>query len=331
MQESALLVGSTNGSYPAAMSCLGDLQLEVTETELGADAIALLQSRDRAVIIVDLPLPDLSAAALVSRVKRHSPATSVILLAGGPEGPQLEDVVPAGADEYVSRPADRGRLMIALARALHRRRIVQQAGRNRPLEVSGSTGQIVVEIVEALCRCLEAKDFLSDGHARTVGKLAARIAMQHGLAEEDVRRVHVAGVLHDLGKVAVDQLILERPRRLTSAEWREVRVHPVRGAEILLSIEPLRDVARYVRHHHERHDGSGYPDGLRGSQIPLPSRIIAVADAYDAMVRPRPYRAADGPVYAANEFRRHAGTQWDAEVVEALFACVPELQFARAS
>jgi len=331
MQESALLVGSTNGSYPVVMSCLGDLQLEVAESERGAGALALVQSRDRAIVVADLPLPDLSASALVSRVKRHSPATSVILLAGGPKGPELGEVVSAGADEYVSRPPDRGRLMIALARALHRRRMVLQAGRNRLLEVLDSHDRIIEEIVEALCRCLEAKDFLSDGHARTVGSLAGRIAVEHGLAEGDARRVRVAGVLHDLGKVAVDQLILERPRGLTAAEWREVRVHPVRGAEILGSIEPLRDVARYVRHHHERHDGSGYPDGLRGSQIPLPSRIIAVADAYDAMVRPRPYRLVDGPAYAAKEFRTHAGTQWDPEVVDSLFACVPELQLARAS
>ena len=330
MQESALLVGSTNGSYPVAVSCLGDFQLGVVEAELGADALALVQSRERAVVVADLPLPDMAASTLVSRVKRHSPATSVILLAGGPQGPELGEIVSIGADEYVSRPADRGRLMIATARALHRRRTVLQAGRNRLLEVLNASDRIVGETVEALCRCLEAKDFLSDGHARTVGDLAGRVAVQHGLGEEEARRVHVAGVLHDLGKVAVDQLILERPRGLTAAEWREVRIHPIRGAEILGSIEPLRDVARYVRHHHERHDGSGYPDGLRGAQIPLASRIIAVADAYDAMVRPRPYRSTDGLGYAAREFLRHAGTQWDGEVVDSLFACVPELQLARA-
>jgi HD-GYP domain-containing protein (c-di-GMP phosphodiesterase class II) len=273
----------------------------------------------------------MAPSALVSRVKRHSPATSVILLAGGPEGPDLGEIVSVGADEYVARPADRGRFMIATARALHRRRTVQQAGRNRLLEVLSANERIVGDAVEALCRCLEAKDFLSDGHARTVGSLAGRVAVEHGLDEEEARGVYVAGLLHDLGKVAVDQLILERPRGLTAAEWREVRIHPVRGAEILGSIEPLREVARYVRHHHERHDGTGYPDGLRGAQIPLASRIIAVADAYDAMVRPRPYRSTDGLGYAARELLRHAGTQWDEEVVDSLFACVPELQLAKAS
>jgi HD-GYP domain-containing protein (c-di-GMP phosphodiesterase class II) len=86
----------------------------------------------------------------------------------------------------------------------------------------------------------------------------------------------------------------------------------------------------YVRHHHERHDGRGYPDGLRGGEIPVPSRMVAVADAYDAMVRPRPYRTVDGLAYAAREFRRHAGRQWDPAVIHALFACVPELRTAKA-
>ena len=106
--------------------------------------------------------------------------------------------------------------------------------------------------------------------------------------------------------------------------------HPVAGAEILRSMALLSDVATYVKHHHERHDGEGYPDRLIGEETPLPSRIIGVADAYDAMVRPRPYRSDEGLPYAAHEFRSHAGTQWDPSVVDGLFACVPELQMAAA-
>ncbi|MBM3498792.1 MAG: HD domain-containing protein, partial [Armatimonadetes bacterium] len=321
-------VGSPNGSYPVVMSCLCDFQLEVAEARGGEEAVRLLPAHRPAVVVCELPLDDLPPAALVSRLRRADPTVAVILIAGGSRGPDLAQVVQVGADEYVPRPVDRGKLMVATARALNRQRTAVQAARNRLLDVLDGSDRVVAGAVEALRRCLEAKDFLSDGHAETVGDLAGRIARQHGLSDDEVRHARLAGLLHDLGKVAVDQLILERPRSLTTAEWREVRIHPVRGAEILATIEPLGNVARYVLHHHERPDGGGYPDGLRGQDIPLASRIIAVADAYDAMVRPRPYRATDGPTYASREFRRHAGTQWDPGVVESLFACVPELRLA---
>ncbi len=330
MQESALLVGSPNGSYPAIMSCLCDFQLDVTEAQRGDEAIALLPSRRPAVVVCELPLPDMPPSVLVSRLRRADPTASVVLIAGGSSGPDLTQVVQVGADEYVPRPVDRGKLMVATARALSRRRTALEAARSRLLDVLDDGERMVAGVVEALRRCLEAKDFLSDGHARTVGELAGRIAQEYGLSDQEVRHTRLAGVLHDLGKVAVDQLILERPRGLTIAEWREVRSHPVRGAEILGAIEPLGDVAQYVRHHHERLDGTGYPDGLQGEEIPLTSRIIAVADAYDAMVRPRPYRATDGLAYASREFTRHAGTQWDPDVVQSLFGCVPELRVAGA-
>ena len=331
MPESALLVGSPNGSYPVVMSCLCDFQLEVAEARGGDEAVSLLPARRPAVVVCELPLHDMPPSVFVSRLRRADPTASIILVAGGSAGPDLAHVVQVGADEYVPRPVDRGKLMVATARALSRRRTAQQAAHNRLLDVLDGGDRVVAGAVEALRRCLEAKDFLCDGHAQIVGDLASRIAQQHGLSDREGRHTSLAGLLHDLGKVAVDQLILERPRGLTTAEWREIRSHPVRGAEILGAIEPLGDVAQYVRHHHERLDGRGYPDGLEGDEIPLTSRIIAVADAYDAMVRPRAYRAGEGLAYAAREFIRHAGRQWDPAVVDSLFACVPELRWARAS
>lgn len=328
MRESALLVGCSDGSYPLLMSCLCDLQLDVTEIPVGAKALEWLSLRHPAIVVCDLPLPDLPVSVFVSRAKRTKPTTSLVLVAGGERGPDLSQVVQLGADEYVPRPVDRPKLIIATARALNRHRTALQAAQTRLLRTLNASDQIVSMVVEALRQCLEAKDFLSDGHAETVSDLATRLAERIGLSERETAHVRLAALLHDLGKIAVDQLILERPRSLTAAEWREVQTHPVRGAEIVANIEPLRDVAVYIRHHHERHDGRGYPDGLLGDQIPLASRLISVADAYDAMVRPRPYRASQGITYAAKEFVRHAGTQWDKQAVDVLFACVPELRHA---
>jgi putative nucleotidyltransferase with HDIG domain len=312
------------------MSCFGDLQLDVTEAASGCDALACLERREYAVVVGHLPLPDLPASTLVSRVRRACAPASIVLVAHPEDAVGLARLVEVGADEYATHPLHRGKFMVSLARALNRRRTVLQANRNALLETLQGGEHLVRGAVEALRRCLEAKDLSCDGHAQGVALVAERLATRYGLDDDEVADVRLAAVLHDLGKVAVDQVILEQPRRLTETEWLEVRSHPVVGAEIVGAIEPLQDVAAAVRHHHERHDGRGYPDGLAGEQIPLASRIIAVADAFDAMVRPRAYRQSEGLAYASGEFRRYAGQQWDPFVVDSLFGCIPDLELARA-
>ncbi|MGQ9732760.1 MAG: response regulator [Candidatus Zipacnadales bacterium] len=296
--------------------------MEVAEAANGAEALAALRACEAAVLICVLPLADMSLSTLISRTRRASPTTSIIVLSGTAE---LAHAVQAGADEYATCPPDRGRFMIALGRALNQRRTVLQASRNVLLETIEAREQVIAGAVEALRRCVEAKDVSCDGHAQRVAGVAVRLGHQCGLPQRCLREIQLAGMLHDLGKIGVDQLILEQPRRLTASEWVEIRNHPVLGADIRASIEPLATVAIYVRHHHDRHDGMGDPDRLGGEEIPLPSRIIAVADAYDAMVQPRPYRLRQGLAYAAREFRIHSGTQWDPFVVNALFQCMPEL------
>jgi HD-GYP domain-containing protein (c-di-GMP phosphodiesterase class II) len=138
------------------------------------------------------------------------------------------------------------------------------------------------------------------------------------LPEVEVDRVRIAALLHDVGKVAVPQDILEKPTALTSAEWRAVVQHPRIGQVILEQAAALKDAVPIILHHHERFSGHGYPFGLRGSEIPLGARIVAIADAYDAMTHDRPYKRAMDHDSAVRELRRHAGTQFDPELV-ALF------------
>lgn len=332
--ELALLVGSPNGSSSTILHSLGDFELDVEAAYTATDALRLLRPEHFSVAVCDLPILDMTPPGVVSGIRRASPTTSVILLAGGPNGPDLADVVQIGADEIVPRPLDRARLMEAIARALHKRRLALDAQDWRDLQAGDIKTEaeqlLMLGAVEALARCIEAKDFMSDGHSRSVSGLAHRLAQHMGLTGIDAEEARMAGVLHDLGKVAVDQEILAKPEALTPAEWHQVRLHPVAGAEIVGTMEPLENVASYIRYHHERHDGGGYPDGLGGSDIPLVSRIVAVSDAYDAMIRPRPYRRLDGLPYAAREFRANAGTQWDPDIVDGLFSCVPELQLAAA-
>ena len=175
--------------------------------------------------------------------------------------------------------------------------------------------------VMLLAETLDLRDSGTGRHSRTVGSYAREIALALGLPAERVDRIHAAGVLHDLGKLAVPDAILHKPGPLDDAEWEQIRRHPEIGAEIL-DHAGLADIAVWVRAHHERVDGRGYPFGLDGARIPLEARILAAADAYEAMIADRPYRAGMAPGAAREELRRCAGTQFDERIVDVLLAAV---------
>src|SRR5262249_14554007 len=167
-----------------------------------------------------------------------------------------------------------------------------------------------------LAEALDLRDPSTGLHSRTVGDFARLIATRLQLAPERVERVHAAGVLHDLGKLGIADAILYKPGALTDSEWAEMQRHPEIGARILLHAG-LTDIAQWVRAHHERLDGRGYPDRLSGEQIPVEARILAVADAYEAMIADRPYRAGMATADARAELERCAGSQFDPAVVRA--------------
>jgi diguanylate cyclase (GGDEF)-like protein/putative nucleotidyltransferase with HDIG domain len=173
-----------------------------------------------------------------------------------------------------------------------------------------------LEAALLLAETLDLRDVATARHSETVGRYAERIADELGLAADQVERVRVAGVLHDIGKLGISDAVLLKPARLESHEWQEIQRHPEIGARILEHAN-LKDVASWVLSHHERIDGTGYPRALAGGQIPLEGRILAVADAYEAMTADRPYRKALTEAEAWAELQRGAGTQFDPLVVEA--------------
>lgn len=179
-------------------------------------------------------------------------------------------------------------------------------------------------LASALARAVDAKDSYTRSHCQTVSELAALIATELGFTGDRLARMRLAGLLHDVGKIGVPDHILNKPAALTDDEYKVMKAHAVLGFEIVQAAG-LPQEAQWVRHHHERVDGRGYPDGLAGEAIPLESRIILVADAYEAMTSDRPYRTAPGQTFAVEELRRGAGTQFDTRVVEALCRVVDRL------
>jgi diguanylate cyclase (GGDEF)-like protein/putative nucleotidyltransferase with HDIG domain len=189
--------------------------------------------------------------------------------------------------------------------------------------------------IGALALALSERDRGSGEHAEKVVALAGAVARRLGLDGEDVERIAAAALLHDIGKVAVPDSILSKPGALNDEEWQVMRGHTIVGERILRAVPGLGPVARIVRHGHERVDGTGYPDGLRGDEIPVGSRIVLVCDAYDAMTSDRPYRDALTHATAAAQLRAGAGTQFDPRVVDALLQylsdCLPVDYAARAT
>jgi putative nucleotidyltransferase with HDIG domain len=168
-----------------------------------------------------------------------------------------------------------------------------------------------------VAHAIDLKDAYTGKHAREAADIAVRIARALRLSEPEVRKIKFAGMLHDIGKIGVSPKIIRKPSGLTSEEMMQMRKHPVIGAEIMRPVELLADASEIVRHHHEHFDGSGYPDGLRGDQIPIGSRVVLVADAFNAMTTDRSYRKARDRTEALEILKQHAGTQFDPKVVEA--------------
>ncbi|GAB6064555.1 HD-GYP domain-containing protein [Deferrisoma palaeochoriense] len=175
-----------------------------------------------------------------------------------------------------------------------------------------------LEIVESLVNAIEAKDAYTRGHSQRVTRLALAVGRELEIPERAFEVLEQAAMLHDIGKIALRHEVLQKPGRLGPVELDLVRQHPLTGAKILEPLSWLREVAEVVLQHHERPDGTGYPMGIGGSDLRLEARILAVADAYDAMTSDRPYRGGMTPVQALSELRRAAGTQFDPVVVEAL-------------
>ncbi len=176
------------------------------------------------------------------------------------------------------------------------------------------------KVVHALTSAIDAKDPYTCGHSDRVARVSVRLAQELGLNEEQLNTLYMAGLLHDIGKIGIDDNVLRKPGRLTPAEYEHIKLHPTLGYNILRDLKPLEEALPVVRHHHEQWDGKGYPSGLQGRETPLLARIVAVADAFDAMSSDRPYRKGMPAEKVGAIFEQGSGIQWDAEVVDAFFA-----------
>ncbi|PHS15997.1 MAG: phosphohydrolase [Blastopirellula sp.] len=197
---------------------------------------------------------------------------------------------------------------------------------NGNIELYKQQADFVTSVVKALTSAVDAKDPYTCGHSDRVARLAVRIAQEFELDTETLNLLYMAGLLHDVGKIGIDDSVLRKPGRLNDEEYEHIKQHPQLGYNILKDLKQLEEVLPVVLHHHERWDGQGYPHGLKEEENPILARITAVADSYDAMTSDRPYRKGMPEEKVKAIFREGAGTQWDPKVIEAFFAVHEDMQ-----
>jgi putative nucleotidyltransferase with HDIG domain len=174
---------------------------------------------------------------------------------------------------------------------------------------------LFLSTVKSLASAIDAKDEYTRHHSTRVTDFSLKLAAKMGFSEKELGDLELAALLHDVGKIAVPELILNKPGKLTDEEFKLIKEHPARGESILSPVIELKEIGRVVRSHHERYDGTGYPDRLKGQEIPIGARIMTIADTYDSITSERPYRKAASHRYAVKEIISCSGTQFDPEVV----------------
>jgi cyclic di-GMP phosphodiesterase len=292
---------------------LDDLGYDVRQARDGIEALEAIAADEPDLVLLDIDMPRLDGISVCERLKAHPTRRLipiVILTASSDRATRLRGIA-AGADDFLSKPFDAKELLVR-TRVLLRERAL-----NRRLDATEG-------VLFALARAVEARDRHTIHHAERVGRYSQAIGVALGLDLEDTAMLYEGGVLHDLGKIAIPDAILLKPGPLSENEFAAMRQHSVEGERICLS---LRSVAHYlpiIRHHHERVDGGGYPDHLAGNDIPAGARIVAIADAWDAMVSDRPYRPGLDPEEAVRRLRGNAGKQWDAEMVQIFLALLDD-------
>ena len=270
----------------------------------GRTALHAVEQHQPDLIILDVQLPDMDGYAVCDAIRHNSATWQIPIIMVTVEGQRSGRLqgIEAGADDYLQKPVDIQELEARIRSLLRKKR------RNDHLEQAEA-------VIFALARAVEAKDAYTEGHLQRLAHYSVAIGERMQLSGEVLTALRYGALLHDVGKVGVDELIIRKGGPLTPAEYRVMQQHTLIGERI---VQPLRmgsSVGPIVRYHHERWDGRGYPDGLAQETIPLGARIVAVADAFDAMTTARPYNRVLSATEAADRLRAGAGIYWDPTVV----------------
>ena len=300
-------------------------QYQVSAANSGTDALKFLENHHPDLILLDLHMPGMDGFAVQDALKKNPKwrEIPVIFLTADEDCETEIQGFQAGAMDFIKKPFAADIVIARVQRILeldHLKKCLQEEVRRQ----TKHTENLSLQIIEALAGAIDAKDTYTSGHSKRVAHYAREIARRVGKSEQEQRNIYFAAMLHDVGKIGVPDQIINKPDKLTDEEYAIVKRHPVIGADILKNVSEIPGIVEGARWHHERYDGGGYPDGLRGEEIPEGARIICVADAYDAMTSKRSYRDVLPKETVKDQLKQGIGTQFDATFAQIMLQMMEE-------
>ncbi|MFH1177454.1 MAG: HD domain-containing phosphohydrolase [Acidobacteriota bacterium] len=315
-----LVVDDQPENLAAVGAALGPLGYSVWPAENGETALALARDRQPDVILLDVMMPGMDGFEVCSRLKadEETRLLPVVFLTGLDSREARLQGLEAGAADFLYKPFDLTELEVRVRNLVSFRRLTEDLDNAE-------------QMLFSIARAVEARDEGTGDHCDRLSLLAARLGERLGLDADAAKALRRAGYLHDIGKIGIPDAVLLKPGRLTPEEWVVMRSHVEIGVDICGPLRSFRPVLPIIRHHHERRDGSGYPDHLKDEEIPLLARVFQVVDVFDALTNDRPYRQALSPAGAIAVLREEtARGWWDEAIVEAFAAMIGERAPARA-
>jgi putative two-component system response regulator len=290
---------------------------EVTGAETADRALSLLEADEFDLVVSDVVMPGLSGLELVEAARSRRASLPIVLVTGAGTYDTLSQALTRGAAGLVTKPFAHAELQNAVRDALERASRSRDELRERLLAPT---------LASALANAIEARDSYLHGHCERLAALAVRVGEELGLRAEEIETLRLGAILHDVGKIGIPDRVLLKPGPLDDEEWVIAKQHPLIGDKLLEPLDLLAAARPIVRHHHERVDGGGYPDGLAGDAIPLGARIVAVADSVEVMSSRQLYRRPRSTDEIVDELRRQRGAQWDAAVVDVVLELIASRQ-----
>jgi cyclic di-GMP phosphodiesterase len=330
--ETILVVDPEKCVRESLANALGAYGFNVLCADCASAALAQMEDENVHLVISEAELDGMPGLEMLRYIGEHYKELDLVLTCSYLDIGVAGELLDAGVYDVVEKPFRAHEILLSVRRALQKRKLIVESKdfqrqmekkvRERTLSLrlrNQEKAQLIVNMIKSLVQTLEAKDKYTEGHSRRVAENALQICQALGMDMKQQEEIHLAGLLHDIGKIGIKESILNKKGRLTEEEYTHIKAHPLIAQRILEPIPQFKALVRVVRHHHEFYDGAGYPDGLVEKQIPLGARILAVCDAYDAMTSHRSYRAALPEEQAMNIIQRNSGTQFDPDLVPVFY------------